>query len=137
MWGALIGAVSGLLSTGVPKAIKIYEDKRERKDRYEHEIDLAKVSKNAEVMIAYYDAVKSNSELDKEKQKNFYSGNKYIDALNGLVRPTGAFIFFSIFIYTCMNRLELTEYQQCFGSYVLNTFYSGRNMLKLDIIKKS
>lgn len=132
---AVIGAIGGYIGPLIPKAFKLYEEKKKTELRQKHELDLANSNNAKEAMEAYYAYLSKESEVDIEKQKNYRTGIKWVDAIGGLVRPYGGFMAINLFFYCVATDKILSPAELGILVGIFSYFYSYRQELKLEAIR--
>lgn len=137
----IIGAITGFTGAIVPSAIKYLQDKNDKK----HELNLFKMQikaqKETELHRMNEIDLKADIEESKYLYKTFRVGIKWIDALNGTVRPVIAYAFFILYawtkVYYFLNN-EIYDLNQIWTSIdntifltIISFFYGQRAMQKI------
>lgn len=100
----LLGAIVGLLGSALPDMLKLFRDYQDRK----HELTILHLQMEQQAQGHQQRLEEIHVEADiaesKALYKTFYSGIKWVDALNGTVRPVLAYSFFLLyFVVKCMQ----------------------------------
>lgn len=137
----IIGAITGFTGAIVPSAIKYLQDKSDKK----HELELLKTQIKAqkEVTLHRMEEIDIRADIEESKYlyKTFRIGIKWIDALNGTVRPIIAYAFFVLYswtkIYYFVNN-DIYDISQVWTSVdnaifltIISFFYGQRAMQKI------
>lgn len=95
----IIATILGFLGSIVPQGMKLYQDGKDKK----HELDILKIQAQLQREGHYQRleevAISHDAEQQVAMYKTFFSGIKWIDALNALVRPVLTFSFFGLYVY--------------------------------------
>jgi hypothetical protein len=93
----LLASLGGLLSSFIPQVFDVYKDKRDKK----HELVILEKQVEAQKLGAAQRleeiTIQSNTTETVELMKTYNVGIKWVDALNGTVRPVVAYGFFLLF----------------------------------------
>lgn len=97
----LISTIIGFLGSGIPHLVQMFQDKNDKK----HELEIMRLQMEAAKHQAQknLDAIGINSQAQQNIQeiKSLYAtyktGINWVDALNGLVRPTIAFALIGLY----------------------------------------
>ena len=100
----LLGSLIGFISAAFPDLLKIWRDAADRK----HELTILRLQMEQAVQGHQQRLEEINAQADiaesKALYKTYYSGIKWVDALNGTVRPVLAYAFFLLyFTIKCMQ----------------------------------
>jgi hypothetical protein len=94
----LLAAIAGFISSIVPEIIKYFKDINDKK----HELHIFDKQIEYSKMASEYELEAVNSHYDYASQANLYStyntNIKWVDALNGSVRPVLAYSFFMLYM---------------------------------------
>lgn len=95
----IVSAIIGFISSIFPQALKVYDKKIE----YAQEIKILEIQAQLQ-MQGHLNrleqiAVQEDAEQYRTIYKTFYSGVKWVDAFNALVRPVITFSFFGLYAY--------------------------------------
>ena len=113
---SVISSLVGFFSAGIPKIFDFFQDKQDKK----HELTLLKLQMEADEQsrnsnrIDRLDEIKAAENVQEIKSiyKNFNVGVKWVDALNGLVRPVIAFLLIGLYCvieYMIFDIILLSE----------------------------
>ena len=95
----LIATVLGFFGSIIPQGMKIYQDSKDKK----HELDILRIQADLQREGHYQRleevAISHDAEQQAAMYRTFFSGIKWIDALNALVRPVLTFSFFGLYVY--------------------------------------
>ena len=100
----LLGALVGFLGSAFPDILKLFRDHQDRK----HELTILQMQmeQQAQGHAQRLEEIHVQADIAESKAlyKTFYSGIKWVDALNGTVRPVLAYAFFLLyFTVKCMQ----------------------------------
>lgn len=100
----LLGALVGFLGSAFPDILKLFRDHQDRK----HELTILQMQlqQQAQGHAQRLEEIHTQADIAESRAlyKTFYSGIKWVDALNGSVRPVLAYAFFLLyFIIKCMQ----------------------------------
>ena len=100
----LLGSLIGFISAAFPDLLKIWRDAADRK----HELTILRLQMEQQSLGHQQRLEEINTQADiaesKALYKTYYSGIKWVDALNGTVRPVLAYAFFLLyFTIKCMQ----------------------------------
>ncbi len=100
----LLGSLIGFISAAFPDLLKIWRDAADRK----HELTILRLQMEQAAQGHQQRLEEINAQADiaesKALYKTYYSGIKWVDALNGTVRPVLAYAFFLLyFTIKCMQ----------------------------------
>ena len=100
----LLGSLIGFISAAFPDLLKIWRDSADRK----HELTILRLQMEQAAQGHQQRLEEINAQADiaesKALYKTYYSGIKWVDALNGTVRPVLAYAFFLLyFTIKCMQ----------------------------------
>jgi hypothetical protein len=139
----LLGSLIGFISAAFPDLLKIWRDAADRK----HELTILRLQMEQAAQGHQQRLEEINAQADiaesKALYKTYYSGIKWVDALNGTVRPVLAYCFFLLyFTIKCMqfamvdlgnplpwhmDMLWSTEDQAIFAGII--SFYFGQRAM--------
>lgn len=139
----LLGSLIGFISAAFPDLLKIWRDSADRK----HELTILRLQMEQAAQGHQQRLEEINAQADiaesKALYKTYYSGIKWVDALNGTVRPVLAYAFFLLyFTIKCMqfamvdlgnplpwhmDMLWSTEDQAIFAGII--SFYFGQRAM--------
>ncbi len=98
---ALVGAVFGFLGSGLPSILDYFravKDNEHELNLIDKQIEFRKMNIGAELKEA--DMANQMAQMQMAYQASMVSsGSKWIDALNGLIRPTITITFLSVYIF--------------------------------------
>jgi len=106
---SLLGALLGFIGSLVPEVFKIFRDKEDR----QHELKIMQLqiemqkSGNQERLEEI--KIGADSAIMSEVYKTYYSGVKWVDALNGTVRPILSYAFFFLYSYIKISAVSSIE----------------------------
>ncbi len=100
----LFGSLLGFVSATFPDLIKLWRDAADRK----HELTILRLQmeQQAQGHAQRLEEIHAQADIAESKAlyKTYYSGIKWVDALNGTVRPVLAYAFFFLyFTIKCMQ----------------------------------
>lgn len=100
----LLGSLIGFISAAFPDLLKIWRDAADRK----HELTILRMQMEQAAQGHQQRLEEINTQADiaesKALYRTYYSGIKWVDALNGTVRPVLAYAFFLLyFTIKCMQ----------------------------------
>lgn len=100
----LLGSLVGFISAAFPDLLKLWRDSADRK----HELTILQLQMEQQAKGHQQRLEEIHVEADiaesKALYKTYYSGIKWVDALNGTVRPVLAYAFFLLyFTIKCMQ----------------------------------
>lgn len=100
----LLGSLIGFLGAAFPDFLKLFRDHQDRK----HELTILQMQleQKAQGHAQRLEEIHTQADIAESKAlyKTFYSGIKWVDALNGTVRPVLAYAFFLLyFTVKCMQ----------------------------------
>ena len=100
----LLGSLIGFISAAFPDLLKIWRDAADRKHELTIlEMQMAQAAQGHQQRLEEINAQADISE-SRALSKTYYSGIKWVDALNGTVRPVLAYSFFLLyFVIKCMQ----------------------------------
>jgi hypothetical protein len=105
----IFGAIIGFLGSLVPFGFKYVQDKSDKK----HELKILELQSQIqkENSNQKLNEINVNADISESKSlyKTFYSKIKWIDALNGTVRPVIVYCFFALYVYTKISYLTYTD----------------------------
>ena len=139
----LLGSLIGFISAAFPDLLKIWRDAADRK----HELTILRMQMEQAAQGHQQRLEEINTQADiaesKALYKTYYSGIRWVDALNGTVRPVLAYAFFLLyFTIKCMqfamvdlgnplpwhmDMLWSTEDQAIFAGII--SFYFGQRAM--------
>lgn len=93
----LLGALLGFLGSAFPELLKLWQDKRDK----EHEVTLLRIQMEQAAQSQMYKMEEVGVFADISEAKAIYktynTGIRWVDALNGTVRPVLAYAFFLLY----------------------------------------
>lgn len=100
----LLGSLIGFISAAFPDLLKIWRDAADRKHELTIlEMQMAQAAQGHQQRLEEINAQADISE-SRALYKTYYSGIRWVDALNGTVRPVLAYAFFLLyFTIKCMQ----------------------------------
>lgn len=100
----LLGSLIGFISAAFPDLLKIWRDAADRKHELTIlEMQMAQAAQGHQQRLEEINAQADISE-SRALYKTYYSGIRWVDALNGTVRPVLAYSFFLLyFVIKCMQ----------------------------------
>lgn len=139
----LLGSLIGFISAAFPDLLKIWRDAADRR----HELTILRMQMEQQALGHQQRLEEINTQADiaesRALYKTYYSGIKWVDALNGTVRPVLAYAFFLLyFTIKCMqfamvdlanplpwhmDMLWATEDQAIFAGII--SFYFGQRAM--------
>lgn len=135
---ALLGSLFGFIGAIVPEFFKIYQDHQDKKHELaimQLQMDSAKV--NADIRHEEIGAWADSAE-EETKRKTWATGIRWVDALNGTVRPVMIYALFSLYAWQKIIRyspdmpwLVWNEMDQALFATVISFYFGGRAMQKM------
>lgn len=108
----LLGSLLGFVSAAFPDLLKLWRDRADR----QHELTILRMQMEQAAQGHQQKLEEINTQADiaesRALYKTYYSGIKWVDALNGTVRPVLAYAFFILyFVIKCMQftMVDLTS----------------------------
>lgn len=100
----LLGSLIGFLGAAFPDMLQLFKDSQDRK----HELTILQMQleQQAQGHAQRLEEINTQADIAESRAlyKTFYSGIKWVDALNGTVRPVLAYAFFLLyFTVKCMQ----------------------------------
>ncbi len=100
----LLGSLIGFISAAFPDLLKIWRDAADRK----HELTILEMqmAQAAQGHQQRLEGINAQADISESRAlyKTYYSGIRWVDALNGTVRPVLAYSFFLLyFVIKCMQ----------------------------------
>jgi hypothetical protein len=89
----IFGAIAGFAGSAIPQILGFFKDRLDKK----HELNIRELEARTGIEIS---KDKADTAETQEIYKTFYSGIKWVDALNGTVRPVITYLFFALYSYT-------------------------------------
>lgn len=124
---SLLGALIGFISSIAPRFVDIFRDSLDRK----HELELFRLQIQAQKQLGTQRvqeiAVEADADTYKDLYKTYYSGIRWIDALNGTVRPVIAYSFFITYVAMKVLTYYAIPYDAPLG-YVVNVLWTEADM---------
>lgn len=105
----LFGALIGFISSLAPEFFKVFRDREDRK----HELEILKlqIEQKKLGLSGELEEIKIQAETFEQSElyKTYYSGVKWVDALNGTVRPVLSYSFFVLYASIKLSQLFFLE----------------------------
>ncbi|MBI1275387.1 hypothetical protein GC177_05380 [bacterium] len=105
----LFASLLGFIGSVVPECFKMFQDKRDRA----HELEILRLQFEQQKLGLSQRMEEVRLQLDSEATKAIYGtytiGVKWVDALNGTVRPILAYAFFAL--YAAVKLLQWVQFQ--------------------------
>jgi hypothetical protein len=120
----LLASIAGFFSSIIPEILRIFKDKNDKK----HELDIFDRQMKFSIIKADMQISEIEGRKDTLQQASLYStyttGIRWIDAINGSVRPVLAYSFFIMYFgVKVLQYMALKEYGSDFMQY-LNTLWT-------------
>lgn len=134
----LLGIIFGFLSPILSEGVKIYQDKQDKK----HEVELLKLQMQQQVQgyTAKLEEIEAHADIEESKEiyKTYSTQIKWVDALNGTVRPIIAYSFFILYAVVKFLQYQAninwalwTEEDALIFSTIIAFYFGNRTMSKL------
>jgi hypothetical protein len=129
----LLGSLIGFLSSIIPDVVKIFQDRQDKK----HELEILKLQIGREQTAFNQKLEAINVQADIAESKQLYSTYKtqikWVDALNGTVRPVIAYSFFFLYAFLKIEFADnlWTEEDQAIFAGIISFYFGQRSMLAL------
>lgn len=105
----LLGALVGFISAAFPDFLKLFRDHQDRK----HELTILRMQmeQQAQGHQQRLEEIHVQADIAESRAlyKTFYSGIKWVDALNGTVRPVLAYAFFLLYFTVKCMQFSMVE----------------------------
>ncbi len=134
----LLGSLVGFISAAFPDLLKLFRDHQDRK----HELTILRlqIEQQAQGHQQRLEEIHVEADIAESKAlyKTFYSGIKWVDALNGTVRPVIAYSFF--ILYAVIKAMQFsadlpwllwTAEDQAIFAGIISFYFGQRAMSKL------
>jgi hypothetical protein len=141
----LLGALLGFFSAAFPEFLKIFRDAQDRK----HELKILELQMQQQAAghSQRLEAIGIEADIAESRAlyKTFYSGIRWVDALNGTVRPVLAYAFFALYATMKLTQLAAlswpilpwqlpmiwTAEDQAIFAGIISFYFGQRAMAKL------
>lgn len=129
----LLGSLIGFLSSIIPDVVKIFQDRQDKK----HELEILKLQIQREQTAFNQKLEAINVQADIAESKQLYATYKtqikWVDALNGTVRPVIAYSFFFLYAFLKIEFADnlWTEEDQAIFAGIISFYFGQRSMLAL------
>lgn len=139
----LLGAFLGFLTSMLPEFFSLYKERSDRK----HELEILQLQlkqQRAQRSERLEEVrVEADTSAARVLYKTFYSGVKWVDALNGTVRPVLAYGFFALYVslkYAAIVHMPddvvfytvfWTEEDAAIFAGVISFYYGQRSLSKM------
>ena len=124
-------AIAGIINF-VPQIFNYLKGLNDGRIDHKRQLEIVKETKDTELAKSRYSYAEKTMEVELQKQKNFYSGNKYIDGASASVRIfygylAGIIIAFHVVIMATNGSPVLDIITQDFIQSVLGYFMTDRS----------
>jgi len=134
----LLGSLIGFISAAFPDLLKIWRDAADRK----HELTILQMQMEQATQGHQQRLEEINAQADiaesRALYKTYYSGIRWVDALNGTVRPVIAYSFFILYavvklmqFFAGLPWLLWTPEDQAIFAGIISFYFGQRAMSKL------
>lgn len=134
----LLGAIVGFISAAFPDLLKLFKDSQDRK----HELTILKLQmeQQAQGHANRLEEIHVQADITESRAlyKTFYSGIRWVDALNGTVRPVIAYSFFALYAVVKVMQFSAdlpwllwTEEDQAIFAGIISFYFGQRAMTKV------
>lgn len=129
----LLGSLIGFLSSIIPDVVKMFQDRQDKK----HELEILKIQIQREQTAFNQKLEAINVQADIAESKQLYATYKtqikWVDALNGTVRPVIAYSFFFLYAFLKIEFADnlWTEEDQAIFAGIISFYFGQRSMLAL------
>ena len=115
----LLGSLLGFLGSMVPDLLKILRDRADR--MHELKILELQLQQQAQGHLHRLEEIHTQADIAESRAlyKTYYSGIRWVDALNGTVRPVLAYAFFLLYFTVKLLQFTLLEPADLQALYVL------------------
>lgn len=129
----LFGSLIGFFGSIIPDIVKIFQDRQDKR----HELEILKLQIEREKTIhgQKLEAISQQADIAEAKvlYQTYKTEIKWVDALNGTVRPVIAYSFF--FLYAFL-KIELSdnlwsEEDQAIFAGIISFYFGQRSMWKM------
>lgn len=129
----LLGSLIGFLSSIIPDVVKMFQDRQDKK----HELEILKlqIQREQTAFNQKLDAINVQADIAESKQlySTYKTQIKWVDALNGTVRPVIAYSFFFLYAFLKIEFADnlWTEEDQAIFAGIISFYFGQRSMLAL------
>ena len=134
----LLGSLLGFLSAAFPDFLKLFRDAQDRK----HELAIPELQMEQEKLGAYprLEATQVTPDIDESQAlyRTYNTGIRWVDALNGTVRPVIAYSFFILYALVKVMQFSAdlpwllwTAEDQAIFAGIISFYFGQRAMSKL------
>ncbi len=133
----LLSTLLGFAGAAFPDLLKLWQDKADR----DHELAILKLQMDFQKQGATERLAEINTQADIAETaalyKTYNSGIRWVDALNGTVRPLIAYAFFLLYALVKLNEMAQlpwqlwTEEDQAIFAGIISFYFGQRAMGKL------
>lgn len=130
---AIIGAITGFVSSSLPYIWRYFVDKSDKK----HKLEILKLQLEKSDSERKHEEYKTNVDFNLEEARETFKDSKtnikLVDALNGTVRPVIAYGFFFLYAY-CKLRYSYGSWNSTdtgIFSAILTYYYGSRGFQKI------
>jgi hypothetical protein len=96
----VIASLVGFLSSAFPELLRLFRDHQDR--QHELKILALQLEQQKQGHVQRLEEINAGADISESKAlyKTYYSGIRWVDALNGSVRPVLAYAFFLLYAFT-------------------------------------
>ncbi len=134
----LLGAIVGFISAAFPDFLKLFKDSQDRK----HELTILKLQmeQQAQGHLSKLEEIQTQADIAESRAiyRTYHTGIRWVDALNGTVRPVVAYSFFALYAAVKVMQFSAnlpwllwTEEDQAIFAGIISFYYGQRAMAKM------
>lgn len=134
----LLGSLLGFVSAALPDLLKLWRDSADRK----HELTILEMQMEQQRQghVNRLEEINTQADISETRAlyKTYNTGVRWVDALNGTVRPVIAYSFFILYasvkimhFYADLPWLLWTEEDQAIFAGIISFYFGQRAMSKL------
>lgn len=134
----LLGAIVGFISAAFPDFLKLFKDSQDRK----HELIILKLQmeQQAQGHLSKLEEIQTQADIAESRAiyRTYHTGIRWVDALNGTVRPVVAYSFFALYAAVKVMQFSAnlpwllwTEEDQAIFAGIISFYYGQRAMTKM------
>jgi len=131
----LLGSLLGFFGAAFPEILKMFTDKADKK----HELTIMQLQMEQQRLghLAKLEEINANADIAESSAiyKTYSTNIRWVDALNGTVRPVMAYAFFLAYAFVKIGQyhsglpwLLWTEEDQIIFATIISFYYGGRAM---------